>query len=521
MTLIYATLKDFLAFFNLKKTRGRINFIILLALTVIAIVFLLPPASTDETQENLLKTVFVSNVSSLTSDSLFSIIGSVASQNQARIQTEAAGRVTSVPVKLGDNLRAGQVIATLENASEYAAVLQAEGIYESALAAASLGDVSVESAANSLVAAQNNAVSSYNSSYATLRTIFSTDLDEIIADPDNTFRTPRLKLLNYEETQGRVDDLYAEMEVKLKSQLQITANTKNVSNLYLTAIDDVNHMLSLVNLLSVLIADDDKDKIQKTTAATYLATLSVAEKSLISTKSALEVSQTALATAQKGLKQAQIGSTKSEVSTANAQIKQALGALRAAEANYAKTVIRTPIAGTLNELSVEAGDFVGIQSPIALVANNNALQITAFVGEQDQKRMSVGQSVLIENSIPGIITQIAPALDSVTKKFEVKIGTDDQTLTNGDTVTVSVLNETDSLSSNTPLLLPLTAVKFSASDGSVFFVVDGKLTSRPVKIGSVRGSFIEVTDGIDAQSVIVVDARGLTDGQLVEAVEIN
>jgi len=55
-----------------------------------------------------------------------SLVGTVRAVSEAQIQAERGGRVTSVRVKAGDFISAGTIIATLENASEYASLLQAE-----------------------------------------------------------------------------------------------------------------------------------------------------------------------------------------------------------------------------------------------------------------------------------------------------------------------------------------------------------------------------------------------------------
>jgi len=70
-----------------------------------------------------------------------------------------------------------------------------------------------------------------------------------------------------------------------------------------------------------------------------------------------------------------------------------------------------------------------------------------------------------------------------------------------------------------PIMLPLTAVRFTATDGSVFVVEDGRLVARPVSLGAVRGSAVEIKSGIDASTSVVADARGKVAGDTVEVSE--
>lgn len=522
MSVFKAIFRDFIDFFNLKTKRGAIHGVIALIIILIPVVYFVATKDDQvvEAETDTRATVFVGDVASLSSESNFTIIGTVSSQSQAKIQSEASGRVVTVPVSLGETVRAGAVIATLENASEYAALLQAEGAYEAAQAAASISDVGVRSAQNGVATAENSALSAYRNAYATIRTTFNADLDVIFADPERTYRTPGFRPKDFQQTEGRVDSLYASFERTLATRKDISTASTVKTDLP-TAIADTDNLLTLVRLLSSLISDGDIDESHNVTETAYLSTLSNLESKLLATRSSLESAGSALTAAKETLAQAQIGGTDAKLSAANAQVKQSLGVLRAAQANYAKTIMRTPIAGTVNELSVEVGDFVGMQNRIALIANNNALQITAFVGENDRQRMSVGQTVLIEGRIEGVITEIAPAVDSDTKKFEIKIGTDDESLTNGDTVTVTIIDDTEVAEANAPLLVPITAIKFTLQDGVIFRVENEKLVSVPVKVGSIRGSFVEITEGIDRNAVIVVDARGLTEGQSVEAILVT
>ena len=100
---------------------------------------------------------------------------------------------------------------------------------------------------------------------------------------------------------------------------------------------------------------------------------------------------------------------------------------------------------------------------------------------------------------------------------EVKVATESTELTNGSTVSISV-NQTRSTQTNGPVFLPITAVKFEATDGFVYTVKDGALVANPVSLGRVQGSTVEILEGVDSETVFVIDARGLSSGQQVEAV---
>jgi multidrug efflux pump subunit AcrA (membrane-fusion protein) len=143
------------------------------------------------------------------------------------------------------------------------------------------------------------------------------------------------------------------------------------------------------------------------------------------------------------------------------------------------------------------------------VANNNGLEITAFIGESDRPFFTVGDSVLLGEVATGTITNISPAVDATTGKIEIRISADTSTLKNGDTVRVVKTIETTTTSDIT---IPLTAVKFERSDGYIFTVTDNTLVRVPVKVGDISGDSVIILEGITQDTEIVVDARGKTEG---------
>jgi multidrug efflux pump subunit AcrA (membrane-fusion protein) len=71
------------------------------------------------------------------------------------------------------------------------------------------------------------------------------------------------------------------------------------------------------------------------------------------------------------------------------------------------------------------------------------------------------------------------------------------------------------MNKDTPITIPITAIKFTDTTGSVFVVENEKLVARPVVLGTVSGSMVTVLEGIDATTPFVVDARGKTAGESV------
>lgn len=508
---------------------------VVVALLVVVGVFVRSGATEPVVEETPLPTVRVAPAKSFSSEATVSLVGVVKAISQAQIDTELAGRITTVTVQPGDVVAAGQVLAEQENASERAAVLQAEGVYEAALAAAAQSNVAVSEAENNVTVAQNDqaaarntVVSVYRDAYNDANTIVRNQLDVFYSNPNdgiigwragtdfsaNTYIAPRLELRTLLPKWRTEAELLTSQDDLLSALRQVREYT--------------NQVLNLVDVFIEGFADADADgrftQAELDAAAvgfgTARATLLANLGQIDTAETALANAQQKVANAQRALERAQITSSGTMVSAADAQVKQALGALRAAQANLQKTILRSPIAGTVNSVTVDAGDFVSAFTRVAEIANNDALEITTYVGEQDRLQIEVGSEVRIEGTVPGVVTSVAPGIDSETRKIAVTIAAESPTLVNGDTVTVT-LDQTTGADAGTvegSVYVPITAVKFTESNGAVFTVENNTLVANEVQLGNIRGSYVEILSGISPTTVIVLDGRGRAAGQKVEAI---
>jgi len=444
--------------------------------------------------DNSVPTVSLSPVASLSGGSNgVAIVGTVRSESEADVLAEAGGVVNAVHASLGASVPAGFAIAELENDSQQAAVLQAEGAYDAALAARG---------ALSLPESVQSASDAYASAYTSLDTIISVDIDAFFGSPtpygpsltlsansqaDPTMLSRRRAALDTMMSAWRGGLATAEAKDPIALLDQASANVTTVSQF----------------LVDLAAAANERDSNATTDQVAALAAARSGVDSLLSTLSAARASY-------------RTGSTQATAG-ADASVKQALGAYRAAQANLEKTIIRAPIAGTVNFLSIHPGDYVSALTHVATVAQNGALEIILNVSAENRDLLSVGSKVAIAGGGSGAITSISPALNPETKQIEVHVAvTGTANLENGESVEVTLPNVAPATASSTgPLLLPLTALKLTPSSRVVFSVEDGRLVSHEVEIGDVHGDRIEVRTQLPADLSIVIDARGLSEGQKV------
>jgi len=505
------------------NTRRNIGIGVGVIAAIAAFIFLSGGDDTAVDTEVLLPVVTTTTAGEFTGQTTVSLIGTVRAFSEAAVTAEQSGRVTSVPVRLGQQVVAGQVIATLENASQQASVLQAEGAYDAAVAAKTSAQVtdsqsvvSVEQAQVTKTNAQNTAVTSLKSAYNTANGVVINNIDEFFSSPNS--QIPGVRIDGRGNT-DRLNDLRVEFQTLLP-QWQTRANNVTVSSdleAELTyAAQNISRTSAFVDtFIDVFAAQSGSSRYSDAEIRSFGATFNTLRTNLNNTQIALDNAKTGLVAADDAVQQAQLTTTVTSSPAADAQIKQALGSLRAAQANLAKTVLRTPISGTVNELSLRTGDFVSAQQQIAEVANNNALELVTSIGEQERDAFAVGDSVQIEGGLNGTVTEIAPAVNADTGKIEVRIAAESTDLRNGDTVTIT-RQATTTVDSR--VFVPLSAVKFEQTNGDMLVVVDGVLEARPVTLGIVRGGAVEILSGLSNDQAFVTDARGLQAGTAVEVI---
>lgn len=428
------------------------------------------------------------------------LIGTVRSVTEANILAQNGGTVRSVRTRLGAYVPAGFVIAELENAAERASVLQAEGAYDAAIAARS---------AQSLPDTQESARDAYRSAFTTLDTTLENDVDTFFGGPTpigpDLLIYPGVDEANrLSRERQRIQGLMDAYETNLA-----TANSRSPQAL----LDEAESIARQVQTFLNQLADAANQRDSRVTAEQTAA--------LASARTSVNGVLSSLSSTRSGLRTGTVSAT----AGADASVKQALGSLRAAQANLERTVVRAPIGGQVNFLPIRVGDYVTSMQHVATVAQNGALEIVAYVSEDNRDLLVAGGRVTVDGEYEGVITSVAPALDPTTKQIEVHVAvTGASELVNGQSVHIALpdqeANETPAEKEEGPVLLPLASVKLRAGDRIVFTVgEDSRLVAVPVEVGEVRGDRIEVLTDLETSLRIVADARGLSEGEQVQVAE--
>ena len=507
------------------KTWGVVALIVLALVGIFSWAF-----SGDEAvveTENTIREVRVASVSELMGGgSALSAVAEIQSVNEAKISPEMGGRIVRVRATLGDRVAAGQILAEIENASQRAAVLQAEGIFEAAKAALSKVQGGTREEQLSILetavdGAKGSVVTTLLSAYGTMNSSIEGGTDQMfngIEMGQINFIVPTSNQQTELELEHQRDKFITVLSRENANAKSLTKNSDLETELSTTEAELRTARTFMDTILKALADAIPNDNITASEIATFKSEATAARAALTASLSAVAGARSALEVAKKNLEQGVTGAQSQDVAGATAAVKQAQGSYNAALANLEKTILRSPISGTLNNFTIKLGDTVAPSQQVAIVSNNNALEGIMYVTEEDTNRIAVGQKVSLEGDIQGTITKIAPALDPVTRRIEVRIGLPaDAKIGNGESVRVTIAK--DPLAKETvtgPLTIPITALRMEANRSLVFAVENNLLVAKEVEIGKLSGDSVQISSGLTLDSEIVVDARGLKEGKEVK-----
>ena len=204
-----------------------------------------------------------------------------------------------------------------------------------------------------------------------------------------------------------------------------------------------------------------------------------------------------------------------------AAFKSAKAALAAARQDLEYTKLHAPFAGTVAKRYVEQFEEVKPNQPVLALSDTSSLKVIVDVPEniiQSLRRTGREEGVKVEASfdaLPGKrfplkFLEASTRADPQTQTFEVTFlmpRPDELTILPGMTANIT-LDLSALVRAVEGYLLPLTAVTANAALEPIVWVVDeekGEVHARKVKLGELRGSRVEVLEGVE-EGIRVVTA---------------
>jgi len=480
--------------------------------------------------------------------------GTLVPLQEAAVGFRSGGILVEVSVQPGDLVRAGQILARLDDTEAQAQLTQAETNLRLAQHKLDEADTTTAQAEANLQLAElklGEAHKTVGQIEANLR-LAELKLDTLQAEPDSAALAVAQANLNSVRTEmetllaGPTED---EITVAAVDIEQATVALKQAQTAYDTVAwaDDVGASPQAAALHSATLAYEKslatyRQKIAGATPdqiAAVQAKLTQAQQQIddllagadtneiTAAQIAVEQAQTALESAQDtaaleiGVEQAQATLVLArDTTTLEIAVEQAQLAVDIGQRNLETLVLRAPFAGIVTEVNAVAGEAVGT-APIVTLFDSSRAQLELYLDETDMDKLTISNEVeVVFDALPdltftGHIVRINPSLVVVDGVSVISALAELDNSENVEPTTVS-----DGLASPLPtirlipgmnaaveviagrakntLLVPVEALReLGPGQYAVFVMKDGQPILRPVKVGLQDFTYAEIRDGLE------------------------
>jgi membrane fusion protein, multidrug efflux system len=210
----------------------------------------------------------------------------------------------------------------------------------------------------------------------------------------------------------------------------------------------------------------------------------------------------------------------------NAQLK----AVAQMKSQLAKTVIKAPFSGIIDEIASERGSVVGPGTPILRIVSLGNMYLEAEVPEKNIGTIKKGSDVIVDFPVLGEtfnskVTQAGNFINPANRSFMIQIAVPNKSGNIKPNLSSKI--QLKDYSNPKAITVPISIISENA-DGEQFLYVaqnpdkNGNAIAKRVivKVGLSQGELVEIVDGIkDGDLIIKEGARSVKDGQKVSIIK--
>jgi HlyD family secretion protein len=415
--------------------------------------------------------------------------GTLIAAKEVNLGFKTSGTLTTLSVKLGDQVKAGDLVATLDDTNQLLQLTQAQQALNqltspSAIANAQLAVTTAQANVINAQAVLGGAQNWQNPSLA-----------------QNEYAAVVLAKANLDKAQAAYDRLHSGGYISNTNEAAAYQTLYNAQQAYNTA----NYWFSVYSQAPssrVLNADQ--------------ATLALAQAQVVEAQN---------------LVAALTGGTVPDNATGTGldTLNAAKLAVQTAQQNLDNTKLYATISGTVIALNNVVGDSVGSSgsSAVMTIADLSQAELNIYMDALDFSNLKVGYTAnVVFDALPnetftGKVTQISPQLVTIQGNSVVQgLVLLDQKQASGATLTlplgVSASVDIIAAQANNVVLVPVQALhQLSPGNYAVFVMVGGKPTLKIVTIGLQDSSFAEIKTGLKSGDVVSTGIQATTGGSQV------
>jgi RND family efflux transporter MFP subunit len=291
----------------------------------------------------------------------------------------------------------------------------------------------------------------------------------------------------------------------------LTSTTKNTYKGYITTgRNNVNSEISDINTQKQNIAA------QKITNQNNIFTaesnVNTKESNLLAAEDELSLKKAGSTKEQIEAQEQRVVQAEASIGQQEAVIKQSQANVRSLKAQIFKTIIYSPIDGTVTKQNAKAGQIVSPNTPLISIISEGQFEIEVNISEADIAKVKVGDYAKItldaygdDNIFEAEVVKIDPAetiIEGVsTYKTTLNFKNKDDRIRSGMTANIDILTG----KKENVIKVPQRAVADKDGEKFIRVIKDNKPKEVKIKIG-LRGSngLVEVTDGLFEGDEIIV-----------------
>lgn len=540
---------------------------IIIGLVLIFIVYKIFFSSSASTQT----TYSIGEVSRQTVVSYLSETGQVVASGNIDLKSSVSGKITSIKAHPGDNVKAGQLIATIESSNAYTSLESAKLSYDNAKlsyqkATSPAAISSILSAQNNLQTSSSSLLKSYNdslnniaSSYSDMSTILSYLHDALYLSDINS---SQYNIFYYGDTSRSIENMYSlsanasiyssDASTKYNlikadyslafSSYQLLSHASSDIDLYiglqkasLTSQELSDALKSTINLIQYYqdlnskynLTINPKSITYLTNLKNYQNTINSDISTLNSNRSSIDSLKLSILQGQVSLSELQNGVSGFDLQGAQISLDQAKVSYDTALNNYNNYFITSPIDGKVGAISVSVGQDAGGATVATVITDSKFVDLS--ISENDVVKIKIGQKATITFdaidglSLVGTVSQInqSGAVSSGVVSYDVKIAFDDPSNQvrpgMSSTANIVVGIATDVLAVPNSAVKSNTSLSYVDTFASTSTLVSNNLGAytssvapgrKTITTGLVGDSYTEITSGLTEGEIVITKTIG-------------
>lgn len=446
------------------------------------------------------------------------VSGPVKPSSEADLAFEKSGNVSSLLVKVGDKVNAGQAIASLSAADAYAAVSEAKA----ALAAqqanlelvqngstgeeVAIRQQALDNAKSDLKSVEIQAGDTITNTYNSISDILTYKMSTLFSRGTNAYNltSPACN----QAAQSRLESDRMELENVVNNLNTLISSGESAESRLSSAYNSTQKVNEFLKSLSsyyseLCVSSDTSYNDERGTVSSIKPTLSATVAEINAKKSAILASQNAVSRAERDLNLISASTDNNKVKSAEAQVQQARARLASASAQAGKNMLYAPFKGIITKVDIVKGELASAGKSIVSIMSENNFEIEVKLSEVDVVKVKIGQRASVELDAYGsdvkfdaVVTKMDPAATTEngvsTYKATLAFKEKDDRIKSGMNATVQI----ETMKKDNALTLPVGLVNFKVGGAIVTVKTASSTEDRIVKTGAGSNGKVEILEGV-------------------------